>query len=536
MKHSYLLTMTACALISACGGGGGGGSTASTPQTQTIAGIATDGYLKDATVCLDVNDNGICDPTEPTTTTKDQGAYALDIPSSEAEKHKLILVAEAGITSDADRPNQTLTKGYVLTTTKDNPNIISPLTTMVVAAMEKDNIPTIDAAKQVLRALNLSNDSKLSTSDLFKDFSSSQNQQSNDSLVKLANSAKFITNVISNAVATSAESDTAIDVLKLAAAPTAISQSIQASNADNLINSTQLAKASDIDESVDDRSTKSTQAVADGLWYGTYKDKTNTIYNMCQSQGDAYVMADFWMTFLIKTDACNSTNKNNLKAIVKLPYSINSDKKVTIKKGGIFMWLTADEKEIDRKEKSPTGSGTLVVDSNGGTTMTLNMSDSGVWALTLDPSTTTPKTDIVKDFTKTAGQYKGRLEADVAGTDFSISSNGVLSGKIVSPLGALLSTNYTCDILSGKLEPGFKGYYLISKTPVKLSCTSLSTPTKTFTKTYVGWAVPIHATGNYDYGLRESVVGAQNAATIFFWLSDAETKEYVFGSDNLVLQ
>ena len=219
--------------------------------------------------------------------------------------------------------------------------------------------------------------------------------------------------------------------------------------------------------------------VTDGLWYGTYKDKNNVTYNMCPSKGEAYVMADFWMTFLIKTDACSSTNQDNLKAIVKLPYGINSDKKITIKKGGVFMWLTADNQAIDRKEKSPTGSGTLVIDNNGTKTMTLTMTDASVWSLTLDPSTTTPKTDVVQDFTKTAGQYKGRVNSDVAGSDFSISSNGVLSGKIVTPLAGMGSTQYSCDILAGKLEPGFKGYYLISKTPVKLTCTSSSTPSST---------------------------------------------------------
>ena len=64
MRHrvpTFALGSLAAALLAACGGGGGGSEA---PKT-TLSGTVADGYLKGATVCLDVNGNSICDSGEP---------------------------------------------------------------------------------------------------------------------------------------------------------------------------------------------------------------------------------------------------------------------------------------------------------------------------------------------------------------------------------------------------------------------------------------------------------------------------------------
>ena len=71
----HILGVSIAASLAACGGGGdsgqpsaGGGTTPTTP-TPTITGKAIDGYLAGATVCLDLNNNGVCDAGEPSAIT-----------------------------------------------------------------------------------------------------------------------------------------------------------------------------------------------------------------------------------------------------------------------------------------------------------------------------------------------------------------------------------------------------------------------------------------------------------------------------------
>ncbi|PSV37065.1 hypothetical protein [Photobacterium sp. GB-210] len=85
MKVSTLaLAILSTLLLSACGGGGGGSDSdnTTTAPTRSIQGKAIDGYVKGATVGLDLNFNGKLDAGEPTTITGDNGAYILDIKSN----------------------------------------------------------------------------------------------------------------------------------------------------------------------------------------------------------------------------------------------------------------------------------------------------------------------------------------------------------------------------------------------------------------------------------------------------------------------
>ena len=61
-------------LLTACGGGG---SSAPTVAPQSVTGFGVDGYIAGATVFLDLNNNGVADGGEPSTTTDAQGKYTL---------------------------------------------------------------------------------------------------------------------------------------------------------------------------------------------------------------------------------------------------------------------------------------------------------------------------------------------------------------------------------------------------------------------------------------------------------------------------
>jgi len=147
------LALTLLALV-ACGGGGGGasgesstkvnvggGSVESNTSASTSAasksfnGTAMDGYLYKATVFLDLNDNGKFDAGEPTATTSETGAFTLSATQEQINTYKVVVVAVAGTTIDQDSPNTTVTSGYTMMSPPGNHEVVSPLTTQVVAKM-----------------------------------------------------------------------------------------------------------------------------------------------------------------------------------------------------------------------------------------------------------------------------------------------------------------------------------------------------------------------------------------------------------------
>lgn len=90
MKLFNILFLINCFLILiGCGGGssstdtGGGGTTPPVNETinKIINGTAIDGYIKNATVCLDENENDTCDNGEATVQTNDDGTFTLNVSS-----------------------------------------------------------------------------------------------------------------------------------------------------------------------------------------------------------------------------------------------------------------------------------------------------------------------------------------------------------------------------------------------------------------------------------------------------------------------
>src|SRR4051812_48722214 len=167
---SLLGLFSACCLV-ACGGGGGDSTPApppaSTPpppasSTVAITGKAVDGALQGATACYDLNDNGVCDGTEPTSSpTGANGAFQLDVQIADAGKHRLVVEVPA-TAIDADT-GAAVGTAFTLQSPATGTAIAhsvfaSPLTTLVQAQMDRSGL-SLAAATELIKtqaALTLS--------------------------------------------------------------------------------------------------------------------------------------------------------------------------------------------------------------------------------------------------------------------------------------------------------------------------------------------------------------------------------------------
>jgi hypothetical protein len=157
-------------LLTACGGGGGGGGAAA-PSTTAQSVRVIDGAIQGALVCLDANANGQCDADETQGSTGADGSVTLKVPEADAGRFPVLAL----IGTDAvDADNGPVTTAYSLRAPADQPGIVSPLTTLVVAQAEATGASSADAALMLADRLGLS-------SSLFADFS-----KTNDAIGKQA--------------------------------------------------------------------------------------------------------------------------------------------------------------------------------------------------------------------------------------------------------------------------------------------------------------------------------------------------------------
>ncbi len=183
MHHnSFAKSLVCLAVVStlyACGGGGSSLSPESetsgldsaaanqapanqTPVAQapaagadtTLVGRVADGYIRGATVCLDLNENGSCDADEPTATTGEGGLYELAMIDGAEGKAILADIPATAIDEDNNLP---IGKRMMLSAPASKREFISPITTLV--QQELENNPAIDldeAEASVKQELGLS--------------------------------------------------------------------------------------------------------------------------------------------------------------------------------------------------------------------------------------------------------------------------------------------------------------------------------------------------------------------------------------------
>jgi hypothetical protein len=150
-------------LIIACGGGSDGNGPPAPPPTPaptTVSGIAADGYLRDATVCLDIDNNGRCDEGEPSTTTGEGGAYTLNPGAYDPEAYPVVVEVTAQTIDEDD--NQTVGADYTLRAPAGKYGFVTPLTTLIQTKIDQNPALDADAAAQLIGLqLNVEDPDKL---------------------------------------------------------------------------------------------------------------------------------------------------------------------------------------------------------------------------------------------------------------------------------------------------------------------------------------------------------------------------------------
>jgi VCBS repeat-containing protein len=150
IKLSTLTVLTFA--FTGCGGGGGssadtGGGGTPTTTTVILSGTAIDGLIKNATVCIDTNQNNLCDSGEPTTTTDTNGNYSFDVAQNSGTKNIIVL---GGIDTATNSAFTGILKEKVSIETSPVTSInITPLTTTATLLADEQNI-TIASAKQTI--------------------------------------------------------------------------------------------------------------------------------------------------------------------------------------------------------------------------------------------------------------------------------------------------------------------------------------------------------------------------------------------------
>lgn len=165
MKTTILTAALFVAAAITAGCGGSGSMSDSSAAKSTISGAVADGYLVGAQVFQDINRNYILDAGEPNTTTDAKGEYVLTVDQNDSQKHPIIALAIAGVTTDLDNPTQKIANSYVLsmhavsvtpsaagTVTGTVNNFISPISTQLREMMETGTYTKVEDAVTELRS------------------------------------------------------------------------------------------------------------------------------------------------------------------------------------------------------------------------------------------------------------------------------------------------------------------------------------------------------------------------------------------------
>ncbi|PSW06523.1 hypothetical protein [Photobacterium lipolyticum] len=140
-KHS-LLAASITLILTACNSGSSSSDSAvsapltpSTPKTS-LSGTVADGYLVNATVCLDLNENKKCDSDEPSTISNQGGTFTLSgVNQADIDTYPLVVEVIKNLTIDEDHPEQPIDGDYSLTAPAGY-TFVSPLTTLVQQEIE----------------------------------------------------------------------------------------------------------------------------------------------------------------------------------------------------------------------------------------------------------------------------------------------------------------------------------------------------------------------------------------------------------------
>ncbi|MDA9256564.1 hypothetical protein N9P41_01400 [Pseudomonadales bacterium] len=140
-----LVLFAAAMLVAACGGGSSSSGAADAQaaaaaeaaaaeaaedasEPVTYAGKVIDGYISGATVCLDINNNFLCDPDEPSALSGAGGSYEFSFDGTVPAGTQILADIPIGAVDEDLGP---IEKPYNLMAPSDNPAVVTPLTTLV---------------------------------------------------------------------------------------------------------------------------------------------------------------------------------------------------------------------------------------------------------------------------------------------------------------------------------------------------------------------------------------------------------------------
>ncbi|OQX74262.1 MAG: hypothetical protein B6D59_02945 [Campylobacteraceae bacterium 4484_4] len=152
---TVMISAALSAMLTGCGGGAAAGDGNDDDAAVTVSGNAVDGYLRNAFVCLDINQNSECDTGEPYTKTEADGAYELDISGVSAEQRAVArLLVTGGVDVSSGEQFTGLLQAPLI---PDTPVVnITPITTIVAAKTER-NEDAHEAMRKVARSLGIEN-------------------------------------------------------------------------------------------------------------------------------------------------------------------------------------------------------------------------------------------------------------------------------------------------------------------------------------------------------------------------------------------
>ncbi len=154
-----IILLAMLSLLSACSGGGGGDTSNSSRTVDdggsstatTLTGTVADGYLVDAWVFLDRNQNRIYDNGEPMAQSTAGGVYTLEVNPGEGELYPVVVQVFAGQTVDEDT-GITVANSYLLETLPGHWGFVSPLTTLVKLECDKNPSFSVQQAEIAVRS------------------------------------------------------------------------------------------------------------------------------------------------------------------------------------------------------------------------------------------------------------------------------------------------------------------------------------------------------------------------------------------------
>ena len=185
IKRSLISAAVATSIsLTACSGGGGSTGAIDpvdpASATTTLSGIVADGYLLNATVCLDLNLSKTCDSGEPMATSTSGGNYSLEGTQAQINAYPVIAEIIAGTTVDEDNPGVPVAKAYTLTAPAGKGAFVSPLSTIVQAQIET----TGKTAEQIENEILASIGQDPTVVSIFDDYVASKTDTTNSAAVQ----------------------------------------------------------------------------------------------------------------------------------------------------------------------------------------------------------------------------------------------------------------------------------------------------------------------------------------------------------------